>query len=220
MDKVISKKIKINFLGIKIDVFNGVFVPHANTLRFVYIASKFLRKINFDIIIDYCSGSGIIAIVIAKMFESKKVFYIEKSKMANQNIIYNGKLNKLKNITHCQDLHQIKSGKISVIISNPPYIGKIERKKIKVKDFPDLKLQPKFGLYTSDNHGLTFFKKIAKYALNNGVDYVFLEHNSLHKNRLDTLMLNCKYKCIFFDEVTKKISFYKIDIFSKNEKLV
>ena len=210
MNNIIQKR--ETFLKLKFEYFKGVFIPHIITKRFIILVEKFLFKKEVYTIIDMCSGSGIIGLSLSKLFSIKKTYCIDTSSTSRKNIEHNIVLNSFKDIFVMSGLSKIMIGDFSqtVLVSNPPYIGKTERNSSSIKKFEDITLQPKKGLYTKDLLGLSLFKIIASFAYLKKIPYVFLEHNSLHKKELDKLMLKKDYECVYFDQQTKKISFYQI----------
>lgn len=114
------------FYGNPFYVGEGVLIPRPETELLVDFAKEQLSGKSAPVVFDLCSGSGCIAISIAKLFPKAKVYAVEKSTDACAYLKKNVKLNKVKNV-------EIIKGDISssellrnvtpdLILSNPPYI--------------------------------------------------------------------------------------------------
>ena len=158
---------KWNFMGYTYELGEGVLIPRYDTEVLVNRCIKFLKelknveKIN---ILDLCSGTGIIAITLAKEFENINVFAVEYYDQAFKYLEKNIKRHKILNvkaIKHNVLLEElpakIKKNSFSLIVSNPPYIesGKINSLEQEVKKEPVSALDG--GL-----DGLLFYKSILK----------------------------------------------------------
>ncbi len=128
----------------------GVFIPRPETEILVESVIRYIKEINKEkvLVIDYCSGSGAIALSIAKECPNVEVFAIEKSidayKYLESNYqnyekeitAHNSKVN-LINADIKDELEELTNliGKIDVVVSNPPYIpDNMVPKEIEVKD--------------------------------------------------------------------------------------
>ncbi len=72
-------------------------------------------------IVDFGSGSGIIALLVAKRFPSSKLYAVEKNSAFREIIAKNISLNRLENIEILNDTGSIKPNSIDIVLSNPPY---------------------------------------------------------------------------------------------------
>jgi release factor glutamine methyltransferase len=128
----------------------GVFIPRPETEILVESVIRYIKEINKEkvLVIDYCSGSGAIALSIAKECPNVEVFAIEKSidayKYLESNYqnyekeitAHNSKVN-LINADIKDELEELTNliGKFDVVVSNPPYIpDNMVPKEIEVKD--------------------------------------------------------------------------------------
>ncbi|MBR4830374.1 MAG: peptide chain release factor N(5)-glutamine methyltransferase [Bacilli bacterium] len=147
----------VDFMGNIINVNPSVLIPRFETEELVSetikrIKSTFNTKID---ILDLCTGSGCIAISLAKEIDSN-VTATDISKDALEVAKNNSKLNNT-NITFINtDLYTGINNKYDVIISNPPYISKDEE----IMDIV-YKNEPNIALY-ADNDGLEFYERILK----------------------------------------------------------
>lgn len=118
---------KWTFMDIPLFVGEGVLVPRDDTEVLVREAIERLKLIEKPKIIDLCSGSGAVAIAVAKAYPEAEIFAIELSNIAfsylEKNIDYN----------NCSNIQAIKGDMFKVyedfaieefdaLLSNPPYI--------------------------------------------------------------------------------------------------
>ncbi len=119
---------KWEFMGNEFYVGEGVLIPRPETEQLVEAACEYLADINNPTIVDFCSGTGCIAISIAKIFTNAKVYAVEKYDEAYSYLVKNIKLNNVRNIVPIQgdlfDKEILKGISPDVILSNPPYIRK------------------------------------------------------------------------------------------------
>jgi release factor glutamine methyltransferase len=115
-----------DFMGNTFSVGKGVLIPRPETELLVSYAEKFLKGIEKPIVFDLCSGSGCVAISVAKLFPKATVYAVEKSDEAFLYLEKNIKLNKVKNVKAVHaDINNTSclSGiSADLILSNPPYI--------------------------------------------------------------------------------------------------
>ena len=151
------------FYGLKFHVNKNVLIPRPETEELV---SWVLENANPDkelSILDIGTGSGCIAISIAKNLPKAKITAIDFSKTALKTAKINATKNKVsvsfleQNILTVENLHQ----QFDIIISNPPYVRELEKKEINKNV---LSYEPHSALFVDDNNALIFYKKIATLA--------------------------------------------------------
>ncbi|MDD2445224.1 MAG: peptide chain release factor N(5)-glutamine methyltransferase [Clostridia bacterium] len=147
------------FYGLKIKVNNDVLTPRQETEILVEKALKIIGKEKLDIL-DLCTGSGAVAIALAKNTNSK-IFASDISDKALNKAKENALNNNVKITFKQGDLFKsFKKKKFDIIVCNPPYIKtddiKALQKEVKNYD-PIISLDGGFD-------GLYFYKKIAKEA--------------------------------------------------------
>ncbi|MEN8185622.1 MAG: peptide chain release factor N(5)-glutamine methyltransferase [Bacteroidota bacterium] len=117
-------------------------------------------------ILDIGTGSGCIAISLARNIPNAEVNAIDISKKALNIAKDNAKLNQVninyieKDILKTPDLYT----KFDIIVSNPPYVRKFEKKQMQGNV---LKHEPHLALFVEDDDPLHFYNKIADLALKN-----------------------------------------------------
>ena len=114
------------FRSLELSVGPGVFVPRPETEQVVQYAIDYLRQLPTPgVAIDLGTGSGAIAIAVAKEVPQAKVFAVELSESAHayaaKNIVANGVTVELR-LGAMQEVVSDLVGSLDVVISNPPYI--------------------------------------------------------------------------------------------------
>jgi release factor glutamine methyltransferase len=117
-------------------------------------------------ILDIGTGSGCIAISLAKNIPNATVFAIDVSAKALEVAKKNGEINKVsvtfleKNILETDDLLE----QFDIIVSNPPYVRNLEKVEIKKNVLDN---EPHLALFVDDFDALIFYRKIALLATKN-----------------------------------------------------
>ena len=120
-------------------------------------------------ILDVGTGSGCIAISLAKNLPNAQVFAIDVSEKAMLIAKKNAEINNVKiNFIHA-DILKIDSfdqlpTQFDIIVSNPPYVRNLEKFEIKPNV---LEYEPHLALFVEDTDALLFFRKIAEFAKKN-----------------------------------------------------
>ncbi|MBR3003013.1 MAG: peptide chain release factor N(5)-glutamine methyltransferase [Clostridia bacterium] len=150
------------FMKMNFYVNENVLIPRQDTEILVEEAIKIAQKTNAKKILDLCTGSGAIAISIAKYVENSEVTAIDISKEALRVAKKNATNNEVQNqITFIESdlFSKIRNTKFDMIISNPPYIKKEVIKKLS----KEVQKEPLIAL-DGGYDGLDFYKKIVRNA--------------------------------------------------------
>ncbi len=117
---------KWEFYGNDFYVGEGVLIPRPETEILVDNAKDFLQNKTQPVIVDFCSGSGCIAISLAKLFPNALIYAVEKYPVAFSYLKKNITLNEIKNIKPINgdlfDNTLFDGISFDLIVSNPPYI--------------------------------------------------------------------------------------------------
>lgn len=146
------------FMKMNFYVDENVLIPRQDTEVLVEEVISIANKINAKKILDLCTGSGAIAVSLAKYIEKSKITAVDISKKALNIAKINAKNNEVENqITFIEsDLFKnIPKGKYDIIVSNPPYIKKDIIRTLN----KDVQKEPKIAL-DGGYDGLEFYRKI------------------------------------------------------------
>ncbi len=117
------------FYGYKFKVGKGVLIPRDDTEVLLRVCLNYLKDKKYTKVLDLCSGSGALAIAIAKETDAQ-VTAIEKSAEALPYLCENISLNKADVEVIAGDVFkcsgEFDDGYFDLILSNPPYIIRSE----------------------------------------------------------------------------------------------
>ena len=160
---------KTSFYGLDFEVNPAVLIPRPETEELVdwIIKSNVAAQASKIIkILDIGTGSGCIAISLAKNIPDAQVFAIDVSAEALATAQKNAEINEVqvtfinKNILETTELEQ----QFDIIVSNPPYVRNLEKQEIKKNVLDN---EPHLALFVEDNDALIFYRKIAELAQKN-----------------------------------------------------
>lgn len=185
----VKEFMKMNFF-----VNKNVLIPRQDTEILVEEAIEIAKKINAKNILDLCTGSGAIAVSMAKYLKDVEVTATDISnealRVAKRNAINNDVQNRITFIE--SDLFNgIGNVKFDMIISNPPYIKKDVIKKLS----KDVQNEPIIAL-DGGYDGLDFYRRIIKqsYEYLKLGGYLCLEIGYDQKEEVTEIIKNeCKY---------------------------
>ncbi|MBQ8782248.1 MAG: peptide chain release factor N(5)-glutamine methyltransferase [Clostridia bacterium] len=149
------------FMGYPFYVGEGVLIPRPETELLVDFAKDNLKDKKAPVVFDLCSGSGCIAVSVAKLFPKAKVYAVEKSQDALTYLKKNIKLNKAKNVEiisgDIADKRLLQGITPDLILSNPPYIKSDELPTLQ----KEVQREPSMAL-DGGKDGLDFYKILAE----------------------------------------------------------
>jgi release factor glutamine methyltransferase len=155
-----------HFYGLEFEVNSAVLIPRPETeelVDWIIQSSKVQSKLK---ILDIGTGSGCIAIALAKNLPNAQVFALDVSEQA----LATAKKNAEKNQVHLSFIHQSiletedLAQEFDIIVSNPPYVRELEKHEIKNNVLDN---EPHLALFVEDNDALIFYRKIAQLAQKN-----------------------------------------------------
>jgi len=178
-----------HFMDLELQVNENVLIPRPETEELVqWILDDFQKEGQFKLdaersrsvistplndhslkILDIGTGSGCIAIALAKNLPDAKIYALDVSEEALEVAKKNAKSNGVNIGFMHQDIFnpelELESElHFDIIVSNPPYVRELEKKEINknVKDF-----DPDTALFVSDEDPLVFYKAIMDFSENN-----------------------------------------------------
>ena len=153
------------FCDLKFKVNENVLIPRPETSEMVGIIANSHQQSAVSKILDIGTGSGCIAISLAKAFPKSQVYAMDISeealKVAKENAI-----NHNVNVTFIQDdiltpTQTLTQTEFDIIVSNPPYVRELEKSEMRDNV---LKWEPHNALFVSDDDPLIFYRKILEFA--------------------------------------------------------
>ncbi len=165
---------KAHFMDLELTVNAHVLIPRPETEELVRWILAEIRGTKKEVrnkkeklrILDIGTGSGCIALALAKNYPDAQVYALDNSEKALEVAKHNAEQNEV-GVTFIQaDILNLDTldKSFDVIVSNPPYVRELEKKemKVNVKDY-----EPKEALFVPDNDPLLFYRHIAHFAKNN-----------------------------------------------------
>ena len=185
---------EVEFNGLNLIVNESVLVPRPETEELVHWVIDHYKESSFKpkYVVDIGTGSGCIALSMAKAFPEALVYALDKSAMALEVANKNAKRNGLEiHLQHVdilsRDFNWSETSKLDLIISNPPYVRQQEKSKMS-KNVLDY--EPHQALFVSDSDPLIFYKVITKFAVDNLSDngLLYFEFNEYLGEEMERLL--------------------------------
>ncbi len=180
---------KQEFMKMEFYVDENVLIPRQDTEIVVQEAINIINDYKLENVLDMCTGSGAIAISIAKYTSAKNIVASDISKKSLKIAQKNAQKNEAENRIKFLNSNMFKGivNKYDLIISNPPYIKKQE---IKTLD-ESVKKEPHLALNGGED-GLDFYRIIEKegYDHLNENGYLVLEIGYDQKDAVMKILSN------------------------------
>ena len=158
------------FHGLKIRIGSGVLIPRPETELLAEEAKKIISNFKFQIsnfkFLDLCTGSGCLALALAREFPEAKVYGTDTSEIAIGYAKENAKLNGINNVAFLKgnlfepiaELVTRYASRITfdLIVSNPPYIRRNDIKSLQ----PEIKDWEPLEAINGGEDGLDYYRAI------------------------------------------------------------
>ena len=188
----------VEFCDAVLSVSPDVLIPRPETAELVYLIADNEKERSPQHILDLCTGSGCIAIALAKAFPSAMVFAFDISAEAMAVAQKNAECNHTNVSFLIADIlrEENPAGEsYDIIVSNPPYVRDMEKTMMNrnVLDY-----EPHLALFVPDDDPLIFYRHIAEFAtkhLKTG-GKLYLEINEALGNETAALLEKQGYRCI------------------------
>lgn len=154
---------KTEFMGLEFKVTPDVLIPRPETEILAETVIKYADRLSPCSILELGTGSGCIAVSLAKYLPGLKITATDVSRKALTVARYNAKLNKVgRKINFLKgDLFKVfpahYGAGYEVCVSNPPYIASSEIKRLQ----PEVQFEPEVAL-NGGSDGIYFYKNIIK----------------------------------------------------------
>lgn len=196
------------FYGLQFNVNENVLIPRPETeelVDWIIKDSKFKSQNSEPIkILDIGTGSGCIAISLAKHLPEAQVFAVDISesalKIAKENADRNGvevefiKANILES-SLWGDIALRQMAFFDIIVSNPPYVRELEKREIKPNVLDN---EPHLALFVENENPLVFYKAITDFAVDklksNGS--LYFEINQYLGQETKQLLVDAQFEAI------------------------
>ncbi|MDO7172849.1 peptide chain release factor N(5)-glutamine methyltransferase [Mariniflexile sp. AS56] len=208
---------KTEFYGLTFKVSEHTLIPRPETEELVeWVIHQYLTLSDQNpTILDVGTGSGCIAIALAKKLPNAKVYALDVSTLALKMATQNGELNEVQVEFVEADILKlveeerwdlgIENLKFDIIVSNPPYVREQEKQHMKPNVLDN---EPHLALFVKDDDPLLFYNAITQFAVNalskNGK--LFFEINEYLGN--DMIQLLVKHH---FNHIELKQDMFKKD---------
>lgn len=147
------------FMDERFIVNQNTLIPREETSGLVELTNELIEKHKSYRILDIGTGSGIIAIMLAKRIDNIEVTATDISLKALEVAIQNAENHSVRIEFIQSDLMtDIPPQTYDIIVSNPPYIGKHE---LSLMDVHVRKFEPETALFAADM-GLDIYKRLAE----------------------------------------------------------
>lgn len=158
------------FCGMRFFVNENVLIPRPETEEIVNMIVSCRDKTclvptGYNVL-DIGTGSGCIAISLAKLLKDSAVTAVDVSEKTLEVAKKNAEANEVS-VTFIKDdilnpqNRDLLNGQFDIIVSNPPYVCESEKSEMRANV---LDYEPSTALFVSDNDPLVFYRKILEFA--------------------------------------------------------
>jgi len=200
---------KAAFMDLEFKVNSSVLIPRPETEELVRLMLK--EDLNGKEILDIGTGSGCIAISLAKNLPNAKVSALDISEEALKVARENAKINNVDiNFINADIFDYQTEKKYDAIVSNPPYVTESEKSLMKQNV---LGFEPELALFVEDKNPLKYYNSILQFSSKflNSSGCLFFEINENFGLELNNLITNKhNFQVHFYPDVFNKNRFVKI----------
>lgn len=181
------------FYGLTLNVGPGVLIPRPETEQLIDLIVK--ENPGADLrVLDLCTGSGAIALALARNLPFSRVDALDVSPRALDYARRNATDLKAKINILQEDVFSFapQDSSYDIIVSNPPYIDESEKARMEANV---LDYEPHEALFVSDSDPLVFYRRIAELGRNAlcAGGRLYFEINPRHAADLKALLENMGY---------------------------
>lgn len=151
------------FMGLTLAVSSHTLIPRPETAGLVDMIVDDYRRVSDLRILDIGTGSGCIAIALARALPFARIEAVDVSENALSVARANAKRANVKIVfSQCDILQPDELGQYDIIVSNPPYVTESEKRTM---DGRVINYEPHIALFVPDKDPLLFYNAIAAFAL-------------------------------------------------------
>ena len=195
---------KTTFMDLEFNVNSNVLIPRPETEELVRLMLK--EDLDGKEILDIGTGSGCIAISLAKSLPNAKVSALDISEETLKVARENAKINNVDiNFINADIFDYQTDKKYDIIVSNPPYVIESEKRLMKRNV---VEYEPKQALFVTDDNPLLYYKVILNFSKTylNKNGKIYIEINENYKDEIMELVNNYGYSNVDC----------KLDVFGRN----
>lgn len=191
------------FFGLNFKVNKSVLIPRPETEDLVlWILDDFNERKEELKILDIGTGSGCIAVSLAKNLPQAKITAIDISVEAIDTARENAELNQVEIDFKQADILQMTElpEQYDVIVSNPPYVRELEKEDMQRNV---LEFEPETALYVKDHDPLLFYEKISELAVNSlkNKGAVYFEINQYLGEETEKILIGKNFRTILKKDI-------------------
>ncbi|MGM9826651.1 MAG: peptide chain release factor N(5)-glutamine methyltransferase [Muribaculaceae bacterium] len=178
-----------HFMGMELSVTPAVLIPRPETSQLVDMITDAFGARNSLSVLDIGTGSGCIAIALARALTYPDVTAVDISEPALDVARENARnLHANINFIKADALNLSLPGHFDVIVSNPPYIAMGEKKNMDSRVYAH---EPASALFVPDADPLEFYRAIGRFAIDalNPQGALFFEINPLFSTQLNKMLV-------------------------------
>lgn len=180
---------KARFYGAEIKVTPDVLIPRPETEELVdIIVKRWGAKPDLSVL-DLCTGSGCIAVTLARVLKFPVVTAVDNSARAIEVAKENAALERVKVVFREDDVLTMKpsADTYDIIVSNPPYITPDEKKSM---DANVLRYEPASALFVPEDDPIIFYRAIGNFAKDSlkAGGMLYFELNPLFHHRVESML--------------------------------
>ena len=151
------------FYGLTLKVGPGVLIPRPETEELVDLVVKENKESDLEVL-DLCTGSGAIALALARNLSFPSVTGIDVSPDALKYACENAEALKARVRFDRKDIFSLSlpAENLDIIVSNPPYVDESEKAEMEPNV---LKYEPEEALFVPDDDPLLFYRRISRLAI-------------------------------------------------------
>jgi release factor glutamine methyltransferase len=185
------------FYGRKFNVNPAVLIPRSETEVLIEEVLKEVDPFSSGAILDVGTGSGCIAVTLAKELPAKRVIGIDVSEDALQTAMENaqqlGATVEFSKINALTENFPVTS--LEVLVSNPPYITTSEKTSMRKNV---LNYEPHLALFVPNNDPFVFYTMIARkgYSILTSKGKAFVEINERYGNEVADIFKDAGFNTV------------------------
>lgn len=194
---------RVQFCGLELVVLPGVFIPRTETELLAEQIAETVAAENLQPdfrILDVGTGTGALALFLARKFPESRVVGIDKSPLAVKNAVLNARRLGITNFEVLKTSFEsmaagMEAPEFEVVVSNPPYIGEFEKRFLPREVSASEPGEALFGGYLGTDFYRLLFEKLPLVLKKGGLFFFELGFNQ--QKEIQKLARSYRYKISF-----------------------